>query len=1291
MPIVTDGGSFDLNLGGVLAGIISTSVSFVTGMIGIGTDTSTFTGANDTFLGINSGKEATDVSDTVFIGNNAGSKGVGDTSVVIGSSSAPVAAKSGLSGNAVVVGASALPNATYVERSTVLGRRSGLGGVTVSNAVVIGDEVQLAATCDEVVAIGTGLTIRSPATRITAVGHFSTVGGSNTIAIGWSNETGTGSTGNVVLGTACILRGDNNIVIARSLNALDVGCSNNIVLGGGYSLGAVSGTTALDAGAYPGGVTTSNMLYLGGCLRWNKTSGDLVLRGTGTATLLVTNVAAVTATPTLLSLYANVTVTPAGVLTAPVISSPSFSATAVTADTLTASGLVTANAGLTVNNVLLVANAGMKTTAMEATGLLQAKAGVTVTGAILDAQAGAKATTVEATGLVQAKAGVTVTGAILDAQAGSKTTALEATGLVQAKAGLTVTGVLLDAQAGSKTTSLEATGLVQAKAGLTVTTALLDAQAGAKSTTLEATGLVQAKAGLTVTTALLDAQAGAKTTTLETTGLVQAKAGLTVTTALLDAQAGAKATTLEATGLLQAKAGATVTGALLDAQFGTKTTTLEATGLVQAKAGVTVTGALFDAQAGAKTTGLEATGLVQAKAGVTVTGALLDAQAGVKTTTLEAGGLIQAKAGLTVTTALMDAQAGARTTTLEANGMVQAKAGLTVTTALLDAQAGAKTTTLLATALSTLATVNAGSTTASSLEVTNDARVKGALTVDLAISADGGMTVTDLTSTGTFTASGTFEAIGTVAARRLVASDPPIDPLAFPLTYLPGYGVTTTSLRSTTFADMGVVTASGAVTANAGVVVNNALLIANFGAETTTLTASTSVSVTGTAGLTTTKLEATGASTFEEVTASGLMTANGGIVALSNTEVQTLDVKDSATVVDVTATGMMSLGAGLEVTAGDTDVQGLGVAGDAALKNVSAKGVANFASVAGQTSPALTVDATLTPAVTALSVSGSAVVTGTLQVQDATATYAVDTPSLRASTLTSTTVTASGVVTVDRLVVNDASRAANLIANTPIPGIQTTTLTATHELEAYNLKTNVPVTDSTTFGVDTQTLRATATTVTSLNAGIGSISTTGTVSAGTVSVSSWNVVQSNSNLRMASGTRVTEVRDTYQPLDGPGRVYALKTGPAVVVGTLMSATGAYSTATSTGSTTSASVDVAVPVVTQSTLVNSKRFVGVVAAIESTASERVYPLGNLAFRVPTSDVRVVLNVSGFGAVLVDGSGGSIEIGDLLTLSSTAGVATKQADDIVRSSTIGKATSDLVIGPTDPAVLLGFKHI
>ena len=58
------------------------------------------------------------------------------------------------------------------------------------------------------------------------------------------------------------------------------------------------------------------------------------------------------------------------------------------------------------------------------------------------------------------------------------------------------------------------------------------------------------------------------------------------------------------------------------------------------------------------------------------------------------------------------------------------------------------------------------------------------------------MTVADLTATGTFEATGTFQVTGTVTAKRLVATDPPVDPLAFPLTYLPGYGITTTMLSS---------------------------------------------------------------------------------------------------------------------------------------------------------------------------------------------------------------------------------------------------------------------------------------------------------------------------------------------------------------------------------------------------------------------------------------------------------------------------------------------------------------
>ena len=70
-------------------------------------------------------------------------------------------------------------------------------------------------------------------------------------------------------------------------------------------------------------------------------------------------------------------------------------------------------------------------------------------------------------------------------------------------------------------------------------------------------------------------------------------------------------------------------------------------------------------------------------------------------------------------------------------------------------------------------------------------------------------------------------------------------------------------------------------------------------------------------------------------------------------------------------------------------------------------------------------------------------------------------------------------------------------------------------------------------------------------------------------------------------------------------------------------------------------------------------------------------------------------AGFGVVLVNGEGGSVEAGDLLCVSGTPGEAKRQtdadgvADDLVRSTTVAKATQSAVLGSS--AVLVACKHV
>lgn len=106
------------------------------------------------------------------------------------------------------------------------------------------------------------------------------------------------------------------------------------------------------------------------------------------------------------------------------------------------------------------------------------------------------------------------------------------------------------------------------------------------------------------------------------------------------------------------------------------------------------------------------------------------------------------------------------------------------------------------------------------------------------------------------------------------------------------------------------------------------------------------------------------------------------------------------------------------------------------------------------------------------------------------------------------------------------------------------------------------------------------------------------------------------------------------------------------------------------------VDEAIPVVALSSTANDPRVFGVVSAFEPDSSRRTFKVGSMGFTVPRqlheTSGRVIVNSGGEGGILVCGSNGPIENGDLIVSSPVAGAGMRQDDDVIHSYTIAKAT-------------------
>lgn len=111
----------------------------------------------------------------------------------------------------------------------------------------------------------------------------------------------------------------------------------------------------------------------------------------------------------------------------------------------------------------------------------------------------------------------------------------------------------------------------------------------------------------------------------------------------------------------------------------------------------------------------------------------------------------------------------------------------------------------------------------------------------------------------------------------------------------------------------------------------------------------------------------------------------------------------------------------------------------------------------------------------------------------------------------------------------------------------------------------------------------------------------------------------------------------------------------------------------TGSTHPTTSD-ALPVVKLVRKEKAKSVFGVLIGFEETGDSRTYRDGAFSSVYPKIDGidRAIVRSTGTGAVWVCSKNGDIELGDCIVSSGVPGYGMKQADDVIRSSTVAKAT-------------------
>jgi hypothetical protein len=133
------------------------------------------------------------------------------------------------------------------------------------------------------------------------------------------------------------------------------------------------------------------------------------------------------------------------------------------------------------------------------------------------------------------------------------------------------------------------------------------------------------------------------------------------------------------------------------------------------------------------------------------------------------------------------------------------------------------------------------------------------------------------------------------------------------------------------------------------------------------------------------------------------------------------------------------------------------------------------------------------------------------------------------------------------------------------------------------------------------------------------------------------------------------------------------------IGYIVCADGTYDNLYESGSSkqdTKPNISEALPKVKLSTIEKDKTVFGVVAEVETSGS-RTFDVGvwGATFEPrDDSDVRLIINSVGEGAIWVSNYSGSLENGDYITSSPIEGLGMKQDDDLLHNYTVAKITQD-----------------
>jgi hypothetical protein len=128
-----------------------------------------------------------------------------------------------------------------------------------------------------------------------------------------------------------------------------------------------------------------------------------------------------------------------------------------------------------------------------------------------------------------------------------------------------------------------------------------------------------------------------------------------------------------------------------------------------------------------------------------------------------------------------------------------------------------------------------------------------------------------------------------------------------------------------------------------------------------------------------------------------------------------------------------------------------------------------------------------------------------------------------------------------------------------------------------------------------------------------------------------------------------------------------------LIGRIVIANGEYCSLDNNADIT---IDEAIPIIELATIKNDIRAFGVISDIETSATKRIYKIGNIQFENSKlcKDIKVIVNSVGEGGIWICNANGSLKNGDLITTSEVCGFGMRQDDDIIRSCTVAKITCD-----------------